>query len=268
VKIFLAWDGSTYAFEKYRPPYILLSFEALGRRGREVFQKFREKAKIVMLDSGAFTFIHSKRNVSVSELDAYVEEYTKFIVDNDVQLFFEMDVDLITGYERVLEYRKFIEKVTRKKTIPVWHRTRGKEEWERLLNSGYKIVAIGGLAIKTINLRKELPYLNAMVKQAHEKGVLVHGLGTAAFTLLRKMLFDSVDASTWIINVYYGALLKVDIPNGTLKRITSRTFGLEHAKPNKEKIADHAMRRWLYLVKKLDTDDWDFLNWYNKKEGC
>ena len=152
MKIFLAWDGSTYAFEKYRPPYILLSFEALGRRGREVFQKFREKAKIVMLDSGAFTFIHS--------------------------------------------------------------------------------------------------------------------LGTAAFTLLRKMLFDSVDASTWIINVYYGALLKVDIPNGTLKRITSRTFGLEHAKPNKEKIADHAMRRWLYLVKKLDTDDWDFLNWYNKKEGC
>jgi len=43
---------------------------------------------------------------------------------------------------------------------------------------------------------------------------------------------------------------------------------LDQVKPNREKITDHVMRRWLYLVKKLDTDDWDFLNWYNKKEGC
>ena len=66
--------------------------------------------KSFMLDSGAFTFAYgSKTQVNLAD---YLEQYIDYINQNNVKLFFELDVDKLVGYERVLEYRKTLERGT------------------------------------------------------------------------------------------------------------------------------------------------------------
>ena len=71
-----------------------------------------ESVEHFMLDSGAFTFLNSKRKV---DIDEYVEGYTKFINQYDIQYFFEMDIDPIVGYDEVKRIRRKIERKTKKR---------------------------------------------------------------------------------------------------------------------------------------------------------
>ena len=82
--------------------------------------------KSFMLDSGAFTFVYgSKVDVDIAE---YFDKYKQFVKHNDIDLFFELDIDEMVGYDEVLRYRKELERFTGKQCIPVWHINRGKEE--------------------------------------------------------------------------------------------------------------------------------------------
>ena len=80
-----------------------------------------------LLDSGAFTFMNQKSKKI--NFEQYIEQYIEFINKYDIKYFFELDVDVIFGHEKVKEIRKYIEQKTNKKTIPVWHKSRGIEEY-------------------------------------------------------------------------------------------------------------------------------------------
>ncbi len=145
--------------------------------------------KDFLLDSGAFTFLNSKR-LKNPDFNIYLKNYINFINKYDIKLFFELDIDKVVGYKRVIEYRKRLEYETGKRCIPVWHRTRGKDEYYKLCEE-YDYIAVGGLAIKEIQ-KKEHRFLNSLCKIAKERNCKVHGLGFTPTNLKNYKFYSAI----------------------------------------------------------------------------
>lgn len=166
-----------------------------------------------LLDSGAFTFMqNSKSHVDWEE---YLRSYINFINRNDVQTFFELDIDSIVGYERVLELRKRLEDGTGKKCIPVWHKSRGKDEFLKMCEE-YDYVAIGGIVSKEI-VTKDYPVLSWFISEAHKRNCMIHGLGFTNLKYLKTLHFDSVDSTAWLAGNRFGHVCVFN--NGTVKNV-------------------------------------------------
>lgn len=146
----------------------------------------------LLLDSGAFTFISNGINMNI---DKYTDEYIDYINKNNIEQFFEMDIDTILGYEKVKELRNRIEKRTNKQCIPVWHLNRGIEEFKKHCEE-YKYIAIGGLAAKHIKGKKAMNNIKEMIKYANKHNVKVHLLGYSKKDLLEFNSF-SCDSTSW-----------------------------------------------------------------------
>ena len=201
----------------------LLSFELLTKKGIE----YIPKVKRFMLDSGAFSFItrklKSKKDQNIN-WDEYIDKYCNFVVQNDVKLFFELDVDFLVGYDKVKEFRKQIIKKTNRLPIPVWHITRGKEDFERMCDE-YPYVALGGMVSKETNRAVSLELMSWLVDEAHKRGSYIHGLGFTNPNMLDKIHFDSVDSSSWAQHSFRGMLNYME--NGKMKICeVRRTLGL------------------------------------------
>ena len=132
----------------------------------------------------------------------YLERYINFIKVNNIKKFFELDIDSIVGYEKVKEYRYRLEKEIGLPCIPVWHRSRGLEEYFRLCNE-YSYIAIGGIAIRHIKM-SEYKYFTYFINEAHKRKAKVHGLGITAKSIVEKYHFDTVDSSAWTVGGRYG----------------------------------------------------------------
>lgn len=115
--------------KEYRPEYVLESFFYIRPWQIEEIPKW----KMFLLDSGAFTFMHGiEASSKPVDWDGYLSRYIDFINRNNVQHFFELDVDSIVGYDAVKRMRARLEAETGKQSIPVWHRSRGLDEFKRL----------------------------------------------------------------------------------------------------------------------------------------
>ena len=175
--------------------YSLVSFYYI-----EKWQSALFNSELFLLDSGAFTFISNcKGDV---DFDSYLDRYIAFIKENDIKYFFELDVDAIVGYDKVKQMRAKLERAVGRQCIPVWHRTRGLDEWKRLTKD-YNYIAIGGFAIKDIKER-EYRYITALLEIARKNGCKVHGLGFTSLKYLDKFHFYSVDSTTWLSGSRYG----------------------------------------------------------------
>lgn len=197
--------------------------------------------KSFMLDSGAYSFAYgAKVEVNMTE---YFDQYKRYVKENDVELFFELDIDELVGYEKVLEYRRELEKFVGRRCIPVWHINRGKDEWLRMCDE-YDYVAIGGIADKgRKSIEKYIPWFT---REAHKRGTKVHGLGYTSLTNLPRMGFDSVDSSAWLygnrgayVYIWDGQTMrKKDVPKG--KRMDGR------------KVARHNFMEWVKMAESLE----------------
>lgn len=149
-----------------------------------------------MLDSGAFTFFSSGKKI---DWYTYLEEYAKFILQHSVKYFYELDIDDLIGYENVLKLRQKLEMMTGKKSIPVWHISRGIEEFVKMCEQ-YEYVAIGGLvggkrhSLQQRTLEKNFPWF---IRTAHRNGARIHALGYTKLDKLTDYHFDSVDSTRW-----------------------------------------------------------------------
>ena len=63
-----------------------------------------------LLDSGAFTMFSDKKKAQGLVWEEYVDKYADFIVRNNVEHFFELDIDKLVGYDKVLQLRNRLEK--------------------------------------------------------------------------------------------------------------------------------------------------------------
>lgn len=210
MKLFLAESGGLwgayFSAEQFAHAYILQSFYYAD--------DFTEKyiipnASDFLLDSGAFTFMQGK---SSPNWDEYVERYADFINRNKVEKYFELDIDSVTGYDRVKEIRRKLERLTNRQSIPVWHRSRGKDEFVRHCGE-YPYVALGGLvdgAKKGEYARSLWKYFPWFINTAHKNGAKIHALGFTSLDGIRQYHFDSVDSTAWTTGNRFGHLYFFD----------------------------------------------------------
>lgn len=201
-------------------PFVLESFFYADEDTERLIPYFGD----FLLDSGAFTFCGTGKFDS-RKFDEYIHKYADFINRNHVDKFFELDIDSIVGYEKVIEYRKLLEKLTCKQCIPVWHMSRGKEEFIRHCKE-YNYVALGGyVAAVKANDPRQKAYVNSypwFIHTAHENNAKIHGLGFTSLNLLPKYHFDSVDSTAWTTGNRFGyvykfngkTMIKIDCPKG------------------------------------------------------
>lgn len=186
--------------EKYN--YNLMSFYYINKK-YNIAKCIRDKSKEILIDSGAHSFQKGKK----VDWDKYTEQYAEFIKQFDkpnVIGYFEMDVDNIIGYEKVLELRKVLEKVS-DKIIPVWHKNRGIEEYKKMCQDyAGKIIAITGFKNEDIKDDQYLMFL----KYAKKYNCKVHCLGMTRKKVLDKVPFNYVDSSSWKQKSIYGQIDK------------------------------------------------------------
>lgn len=201
------------AIKEHRP-FILESFYYADETTEKLLPYFGD----FLLDSGAFTFMsNSKRQVNWEE---YIEKYADFINRNKIEKFFELDIDSIVGYQKVLKYRAKLEKLTNRQSIPVWHISRGVKEYQRMCDE-YSYVSIGGIVAREIKPDKYYLFPQ-MIFEAHKRGARVHGLGFTSLEWLPKVKFDSVDSTAWTTGNRFGfvyqfngrTMIKHDVPKG------------------------------------------------------
>lgn len=215
MKIYLAgvapWrDGGGYdKVIAESKPYILESFYYSNADTERLLPYFGD----FLLDSGAFTFMSNcKNNVNWNE---YIERYCHFINKNKIDKFFELDIDSVVGYDKVKELRRSIESKTNKQVIPVWHKSRGKDEFIRMCDE-YPYVAIGGIVTKEIT-REQYKYFPWFINEAHKRNCKIHGLGFTSLDGILKYKFDTVDSTAWTTGNRFGYIYKFD--GKTMKKI-------------------------------------------------
>ncbi|HRH40412.1 MAG TPA: hypothetical protein PKY82_02120 [Pyrinomonadaceae bacterium] len=181
-----------YLKDPVYPKYVLESFYYLEPW---LFAMPGFEIENFLMDSGAYTFMAQKKKEKV-DWDKYVEKYAETIVKRKIKYFFELDIDNLVGLSEVERLREKLELLTGKKSIPVWHRSRGKQYWLDMI-ANYQYVAIGGIVTKEIR-QKEHPVFSWFLEQAREKNTKVHGLGYTNADGLTKYRFYSVDSTSWI----------------------------------------------------------------------
>ena len=193
------------------------------------------KSKNFMLDSGAFTFFSAGGAVDWNE---YIKKYANFIKRNNITLYFELDIDKLIGYDNVLYYRKKLEDMTGKPCIPVWHKSRGKDEFIKMCEQ-YNYVSIGGIVSKEIK-QTEYPFFTWFINEAHKRGCKIHGLGFTNLQGLTKYHFDSVDSTAWVSGNRFGSVYKF---NGKTMIKYDKKQGQRLA--DYKAVAIHNFREWV-----------------------
>lgn len=247
VQIFLAnWVGSyrssggpAKAIRDLRP-YILESFFSVDKETESLLPYHGD----FLLDSGAFTFMSG--NGGNPDWDNYLERYAGFINRNKIKKFFELDIDAVVGYERVKVFRKKLEYLTGTQCIPVWHRSRGMDDFRRMCDE-YDYVAIGGIVSGEIK-NTQFGVLPKFIDEAHKRKAKIHGLGFTALDWLPKCHWDSVDSTAWTIGNRFGYIYWFDG-----KTIQKKKVPDGHRLKDSRATAANNFIEWVKFSKWADT---------------
>lgn len=244
MNIFLAGnDGGSppYEFNKHSVPYRLQTYYEARKWKRSDLERVLDGAKMFFLDSGAFSFMNGR---SIDGLDGYVDEYIRYINNNAIRYFFEVDVDVLIGVEKTRQIIEKIEYETGRKTIPVFHSARGLQAWKEMIEH-YDYVAIGtsGLTSESKWARDER-VMNQLISMAHKNGCKVHGLGFTRLSALNNdtVNFDSVDSTTWLLGARYATIYKFTGERMIQKRIKGKS-------PGRKILNEHNCREWVKFIR-------------------
>lgn len=224
-----------------RMKYNLMSFFYIRQR-MQLATFIRDNTDEILIDSGAHSFQKGKK---VDWLE-YTKKYAEFIKEFDrpnVIGYFEMDVDNIIGYDKVLELRKLLEQVSNK-IIPVWHKNRGIEEYKKMCEDyAGKVVAITGFKNEDIQDHQYLMFL----KYAKKYNCKVHCLGMTRKKVLDKVPFDYVDSSSWVQASIFGRIGNGKVTKEFSKNNREKVF-IENYKEAK-KMQDYYYNKWKKVCK-------------------
>lgn len=174
-----------------------------------------ENGADLLIDSGAFTFI---QNSPRADWDAYIEQYAEFINLYKIEKFFELDIDKIVGLKEVRRLTAKLESLTGKQAIPVWHVSRGKDDFLQMCKD-YKYAAVGGYVSKDVprdKFERAFPWL---INEAHKAGCKLHGLGYTPLDISKRAFkFDSVDSTSWVAGNRFGHVYLFDPCAGVMKQ--------------------------------------------------
>ena len=210
---------------------------------KELACYIRDNSKAILIDSGAHSFQKGKK----VDWDKYTREYSQFIKKFDkpnVIGYFEMDVDNIIGYEKVLELRKILENVS-DKIIPVWHKNRGIQEFKNMCKQYQgKIIAITGFKNEDIKDEQYLMFL----KYAKKYNCKIHCLGMTRKKILDKVPFDFVDSSSWVQSSVYGRIDKKGKVSKNFSKTKREVVFIENYKQG-IKMQEYYYNKWRKICK-------------------
>jgi Intein splicing domain len=152
---------------------------------------------IWFLDSGAFTYAQKYQESPglLPPLRQYLQRYFSYIEEYGHRWcrITEPDMDIAgVDPDKVARWRnQMLDRWGDLNITPVWHRTRGIDEWESYLaDPRVKTLAMGSGDFNDVGLSRRL------IMQAQEVGKPVHGFGmTRINTVLKHLPVDSVDSS-------------------------------------------------------------------------
>lgn len=216
MKIYLAGSGhvSMWLNENFTDFYRLESYQNISNQERKRVNEYKN----FILDSGAFTYLNgASGNVNWEQ---YVNNYANFIIKYKVKNFIELDIDPIVGIKEVERLRAKLEDKVGKQSIPVWHKSRGKQYWLDMIKK-YDYVAIGGIVTREIK-PSEYKFFHWLLAEAKKQNCKVHGLGFTNLKGLEEYDFYSVDSTSWLSGNRFGSIykfngktmLKFDKPDG------------------------------------------------------
>lgn len=206
--------------------------------------RFNSKGHLIV-DSGAFSFMNGK-DISEKELDQYCREYVSFIKKYHIKYFVEMDIDAVLGYEKALDYRNYIENGVGQRCIPIFHKSRGKQEFIKMVQQ-YKYAGIGGIAIKNIK-PKEFVYFKQLNEFAKYYGCKLHAMGFTPTTNLNSYGFYSSDSSSWCSGVRFGTVYNF---NGSAVKQLRRPKGYR-LKTSRKSTQNHNWLEWCKYQRYVD----------------
>ena len=212
----------------------LFSFYYLNSpKAKENYLKVTNKSINTLVDSGA----HSFQKGTKVNYDKFLKEYINFIekTDNPKCLgYFELDVDNIIGYDKVLEYRQELEEVSNK-IIPVWHKNRGIKDFKEMCRE-YNYVSISGWKNEDIFDNQ----FKLFVNYAHHHHSKIHGLGLTRFKVLKSVPFDSVDSSSWTQMLRF-------------RNIDGKYISKEYANTQKHSFEQLCYSKWMKIQREYAT---------------
>lgn len=207
------------------------------RKKESLAYYIRDHSEEIMIDSGAHSF---QKGLKVDWVK-YTQEYANFIKEFDspkVVGYFEMDVDNIIGYEKVLELRKILNAVS-DKIIPVWHKNRGIENFKQMCKDyAGKVIAITGFKNEDIKDEQYLMFL----KCAKKYNCKVHCLGMTRKAILDKVPFDYTDSSSWSAHARFGRIGDKKVTINMSRERMGEVF-CESYKLNKQ-MQEHYYNKW------------------------
>lgn len=249
MKIYLAATSmvkDAFSDEKINPSEInvLESFFSMQSWQCPLIPKFND----FLLDSGAFTFLKNKK---IIDYERYADEYADFIIKYQIKKYFELDLDAIIGINKTEKLRERIEQKTKIKSIPVWHKNRGKQYFIDMCKE-YPYVALGGIALQEIsktNFELMFPWF---INVAHINKAKIHGLGYTNLKGLTKYHFNSVDSTTWTMGSRYGQIM--EFRNGTIIKHNSVKNGVKYRKiKNVQDATLHNFMEWVKYTKYMEN---------------
>lgn len=208
---------------------------------------YMKKTDFFLVDSGAFTFMNGKRTTNLHQ---YAEKYAYFIKEHDIKYFFELDVESVVGWEEYMRLNDTITKITKKQSIPVFHKNRGID-WFKKACQKHNYVAFGGVAVNAGHTKKIVrDVMPSFIRIAHDNKAIIHGLGFTSTTEFERIKFDSVDSTTWTMGGRMGNLCYF---TGTQMK---QYYPSKHGKKPKncEDINAHNFLEWLKFQKYADEN--------------
>lgn len=226
----------------------LMSFYSLSAKN---WNEILEKNNHLLVDSGAYSFQRGKE----VNFDEFCQRFKEFIKENTnnpkIVGFFELDIDNIVGYEKVLEYRRILESVS-DKIIPVWHGNRGISDYIEMCKkySGKRV------AITALGEDIDISQYNHFINTAHKYGCKIHILGMTHKELLSTLNLgkeDSFDSVGWALQ---GAFANITLPireniTFSLPESIARLSGV--TSPNFNKVNYLTFRKIQDYYKEIDN---------------
>jgi len=222
--------------------YNLMSYFYI--KGKTQLAEFiRDNTEEILIDSGAHSF---QKGTKVDWVE-YTKKYAEFIKKFDrpnVVGYFEMDVDNIIGYDKVLELRKMLEQISNK-IVPVWHKNRGIEEYKKMCQDyAGKLIAITGFKNEDIKDEQYLMFL----KYAKKYNCKVHCLGMTRKKVLDKVPFDYVDSSSWVQQTVFGRINNKGKVSKEMSKNSREVVFIENYKEGM-KMQNYYYQKWKKVCK-------------------
>lgn len=207
------------AFIEYRLLSMHRAFKGNTKVWCEVSHHPKSAMKEVMLDSGAFTAFTKGHKVTLDELIAtYDDTLSKLNPKLTVWL---INLDVIPGefgkiaspqqIEEALDASDVNFKKLRKRygerVLPVFHQT---EPFARLKEVVAMAPFIGAGFRQDFSEEHRIRTAEEVLEYAHSKGVLVHGLATTGYKMLKRAPFDTVDSASWLYTAAMGGIHFID----------------------------------------------------------